>query len=349
MMARTSASRARLLALGAAWLASAWLRCALADSVSSARAQQLFDEARALMKDGRYEQACPKLAESQALDPAGGTLLNLGICRRKEGRTATAWTILSQALSQARADGRRNRERTAELQLAELRPGLSRLTVNLSPSQNSEAVTVTVDGTSLAAAELGNARPIDPGKHEVMASATGHKPWSETVTVGPIADDQQLTIPVLELAPELAAPPEPPPIPRPTPLPVPRFVPARAKATRAPNSDAPRAVGYAAVATGALALGVGTYFGARSLSLKSSSNRHWDGEHCTDPACVSDWRDARAAALACDVSLGVSLVALGIGSYLLMRSPSHTLVNAQARIQLRASGTSALLSTTTEF
>ncbi len=44
---------------------------------SKAVAEQLFNQARDLMKAGAFSEACPKLEASLKLDPATGTLFNL--------------------------------------------------------------------------------------------------------------------------------------------------------------------------------------------------------------------------------------------------------------------------------
>ncbi len=58
------------------------------EAPDAVRAGTLFAEGRQLMAAGDYAAACPKLAESQALDPAADTALDLGICYQKASEQA---------------------------------------------------------------------------------------------------------------------------------------------------------------------------------------------------------------------------------------------------------------------
>src|SRR6188508_1232334 len=70
-----------------------------------AAAEALFIEGRRLVAEGKTAEGCAKFAESQALDPGVGTLLNLARCYERIGRTASAWTTYREAASRAQAAG----------------------------------------------------------------------------------------------------------------------------------------------------------------------------------------------------------------------------------------------------
>ena len=177
----------------------------------SAVAEALYRQARDLMAAGKYDEACPKLAQSQQLDPATGTLLNLAACHEKQGKLATAWLEYSDALVAARRDGREDRVQYARERAAELEPKLSRLTLQLAPNADTPGLTIELDGTSVGAV-FGVPTPVDPGKHSVRASAPGKKPQIFSIEIA-VADQQSLSITPLEDAPVEAAPAEPTPAP----------------------------------------------------------------------------------------------------------------------------------------
>ena len=158
-------------ALAALALALALAGSAGAQTTTQARteavAQALFEEAVALMEEQRFEEACPKLAESQRLDPGGGTVLNLASCLERLGQLASAYAMYSDALSAAIRDGRKERESIARERLATLPPQLARLEVRLATSDLRDEIEVELDGVRLAPSAWRTALPIDPGTHAI--------------------------------------------------------------------------------------------------------------------------------------------------------------------------------------
>jgi hypothetical protein len=100
---------------------------------------------------------------------------------------------------------------------------------------------------------------------------------------------------------------------------------------------------------GAVALGVGSYFGVHALSLQERSNSAFDGTHCTAQRCVDDWDSAKRAALYSDISLAVGLAAVGLGTYLVL-TPSHRADNATTlKLSIGSSGPGTTLALRGEF
>jgi len=81
------AERARVLALALALAVTAAPLAARAQTTGAA--EMLFEEGRRLLESRDVAAACAKFAESQRLEPAGGTLMNLAACHERAGKTAT--------------------------------------------------------------------------------------------------------------------------------------------------------------------------------------------------------------------------------------------------------------------
>ena len=108
-------------------LATAWLAFSSTAAADPLTAEALFREGRRLLDEGRFDEACAKLAESQVQDPASGTLINLALCYEKQGKFATAWATYLAAAASARKDGRADRVLSAERKGAEIEPRVPRL------------------------------------------------------------------------------------------------------------------------------------------------------------------------------------------------------------------------------
>ncbi len=184
---------------------------ALAAPTDSALAETLYQEARALVEQGNYTEACPKFAESYRVAPATGTLLNLAACHEAQGKFASAWAEFQAASVASRRDGRSDRVQYADEHAKDLFPKLSRLTITAAPGVDASTLEITLDGTVVGAATLGVAVPLDPGEHLIDARSPGKEPFSAAVTLGPVADQASVVIPALAPATSAVTPAAPPP------------------------------------------------------------------------------------------------------------------------------------------
>lgn len=166
-------------------------------SVDEVAAEQLFVEARALMEQQQFEAACPKLQASFDLDPASGTQINLARCYEQIGKLASAWRHYREASDRAVRDGNTTRAQVARKLAADLEPRLPRLIITVRPPAGTPGPIVRRDGMPVSPALFGTAVYVDPGPHEVTATASGRAPFAVTVTA---AEGTTSTVEVPELA-----------------------------------------------------------------------------------------------------------------------------------------------------
>lgn len=176
-----SAALAAALGLGGLGLPSAAL--AQDDPQQKAAAEALFDEGRELIGQGQLEAACRRFEQSQALDPGVGTLLYLGDCYERLGRSASAWAMYREASSSARAAGQGERSRVADERARHVAPGLSKLAVMVAAENRIDGFELVINGRLLAPALFGASFPIDAGRYRLVARAPGRTEWSALVDV----------------------------------------------------------------------------------------------------------------------------------------------------------------------
>jgi hypothetical protein len=294
-----------------------------------AGAEVLFTDAKKAMAAGDYESACPKLAESYRLDPGTGTLTALAVCHETLGKTASAWAEFMQVVSDAAQAHRPDRERFAKQHIAVLEPKLSRLTILVDAATEAlPGLEVRRDGIQLGRAAWGTAVPVDPGDHTVEAIADGKQRWSTSAKARE-TDSSTVTVPALEDVP--VAPSPAPVMPSPTLANDDRSAATKASTAASPSEpagDRQRTIGFVVGALGIAAAGLGTYFGVQALSKSSDANSLCGGSKCSNAQGVADEETAKGSAWGADIALGGAIVALGVGTVLLLTAPHRSSTSA---------------------
>ncbi len=287
-------------------------------------AEALFQEAKALIRAGNHAAACPKLADSHRLDPAGGTVLALALCQQETRKFASAWAAFREALAWARQDGRADRAKIAEARALELEPRLSRIIVTLSPAVTKiPGVVAFHNGTELGENTLGAPLPVDGGRHEVRVTAPGYQEFRRGMAV--VDEKGKATVHVERLEPLEPPAPKTKPVkeePRPKPIAPPE-----------PSSDLPPAPGYVALGLGAVGLASATYFGLSARGNADEADQLCPASPCSNQDGVDKNEAARSQATVAAVSGVVGLVGVGAGLWILL-SPSKEVATQSAVVSV---------------
>jgi hypothetical protein len=277
----------------------------------TAAAEALFNDARKAMDAKDYDTACKRFRESNRLDPAVGTMLNLATCEDKRGHVATAWELFRGALEKLPPSDPRHDY--AKAQVDRLEPRLPHVTLTL--AAGAPADTKVRDGDVIySGAAFGLPLPVDPGKHDLVIEAEGRETRTLAVEIREAATMTIEIVPGGEKVEPSAN--------------------AQASAAQAdvrvtsPTVDeggfGKKQWGFVAGGVGVVGIGVGITTGIMALGKKSTTD-----EQCSEALqrCSQEGHDAASSGrtLAAVSTVGWIVGALGVGAgvYLILSSGSE--------------------------
>jgi tetratricopeptide (TPR) repeat protein len=289
--------------------APSWAQ-APSSATASEQADAAFGEGRELFDQGRFREACEKFELSMHFEPSPGTLLNLGNCYEPQGDLVRALATFERALADAQkakdAGRRRVWSDAARERIAALTPRIPELRVQSADP----AVSVSLDGEPVAA--LGQMLRLNPGRHELTASAPGKRAYTQAFQ---LTAAQRLTLQLPALEAEVVSAPEPVSTEAPAPLSAPAD-----EATRQRRFGPwPWVVG----GTGAALLGTSLITGLMASSKASRLEEECNAKRCDES--LQNVKDSAATlALATDVLWISGVLAVGAGVTLFLLDDAGT-------------------------
>jgi tetratricopeptide (TPR) repeat protein len=262
-------------------------------AADAAAAEVLFEKGRSAVAAQDWATAEKAFAESQSLDPAVGTLLNLGECRLRLGALPAAWRDFTEAARElAPADLRRDYARG---RVAELEKKLPMLAVTLHGTL--PGTRVVENGAALPPTALGVAQPVDAGTVVVVVTAPGHAAARFT------ADARTGEVAHLDVAPG----------------------PDEGVGAAAPASST-RTAGFVIGGVGAAGILTGIVTGALALGRASDYRSDCPNQACTSRTALananSDSSAAKGLAAVSTTGFIAGAAAAGLGVYFVLRHPS---------------------------
>ena len=195
------------------------------------------------------------------------------------------------------------------------------------------------NGERLGGVLWNNPTPIDPGTYTIEASAPGKKKWSTLATVGPDGAAVTVAIPALEDGdlPSASAPPYAHAAARET-------APSSPGPSRSERSRMERTIALGVGGAGVVGIGIGSFFGLRSIAKHSDYEKLCSGGVCEPPAGpIHD--DAVAAGNASTVAflVGGALVAGGVVLWFVAPQASSPVSRIRLAPSVGSSGAGAVI------
>ena len=273
------------------------------------------------MKAGKLAEACAAFEQSQKLEPATTTLLNLAGCREKNSQLASAWGAFVDAERTTRSgtdSATKQLHQIAADKAMLLEPELSKLTINVPQGSRVSGLAITRDKEPLSDVMWNHALPIDGGTYTVTATA-GALTWSTTVTIARDHDAKTVEVPNLEQQNKKPPAPTPPVVVAPPSPSEPGEVIVPEQKTP-PDTHASKLVPLLTIAGGAVLVAGGVVFELSGESTYDSAKKEMTDQARRD-SLESSANTKRYTAEA----LGVAgLAVAGVGVWLYLRKPAES-------------------------
>lgn len=274
-------------------------------SAALARSNALFAEGKRQLNAGEVAAACSTFAESHRLVPRGGTLLNLALCREREGKLIDAFRTLHEALAMARQDDRDDRIAIALEHIAGVEARLSWVELQLPGNVDPAGLTVRLDRSPVVHREW-SAIPIQPGAHVLEVEGEGVETWRTTFSVEIAPRRLVIVVPALS--------------PRETEADDSAKLEAPVAAAPKPSAESAsarrlRRLRYAALGIGAAGIVTGAVTGGLAIRQRNSVR-----EHCDDHLCDGTGKEAadRGGRMIHASTVGWAVGAAGLATWLLV-------------------------------
>jgi len=288
---------------------------AVADQASRKRADKLFQDGRKYLANGEYSLACTAFEQSQGVEPAIGTQLNIALCYEKWGRLAAAYSAYLEAERQAR-EARDKRSTVAKQHAIALEPKLARLRVTIPDGIDRYAIYL-LDAAEIEAVKLQTELVLEPGPHVIEVRVAGFPPKKSEITLK-AGQKQKLELELPSDPKKATKEDEKKVVEEPQQEDVRVEEPAPQPATM--RSKPKLYGGIAMLAGGVVTVGVASY-----LALDARSDYNAALERCPDSMCpvLADYeatRDAKSRARTMTWVFGGGVAIAAVGTILILTS-----------------------------
>lgn len=292
---------------------------AASGAAHATEADRLFQLGRRASEMGKFATACSLFRESYRLEPAVGTLLNLGDCEEQQNHVAAALDYYQDALSRLGVTDDRLGPLRVRIEALEARSGRLEIKLGDGAPQDSK---ILVDGEPVPPEKLKGPLTLSAGGHLLQVTAIGYRGSRQTVDLTH-GEKKTLTVwpgPQLEVN-ELALATD-----------------DRAREEkRESRSRTLRYVGFGAIGVGAASLWVGSVAGLFAIDRESTRHDHCDSANACDPEGVDAARSGKRFATVSTITLAAGAVLAVGGIYLVLTEPDRANKSATVRSTFHAS------------